>query len=697
MGEETLINIFVEESEEILEELEIDLIQLEGNPQDDELINKIFRSMHTLKGSAGLTGLTDIADFVHHAEDVLDKIRNHSLQINYEIISLLLESRDIIEAMVKQIFNPEYHVDQQKVIEISTAFKFFLEAPVSNQGAKDFVEEKQKLSEEDSVYRIKLKLNNNLFETGTDPLGLIKELSDFCDVLDINVNLSRIPEIYELNPEGCYLTLTIFVKTSDSLKRLQDVFIFIEFYNEIEIEEVTEDFKDGLDQTLAEKLTGEILVERGIVEEEDIEEALEEQNRIGEILSKRGKVSKKQVEKVVGEQTKVRNIKEKSSIKVDTYKLEQLMNSMAELVISQAKVRDLVFQFHNNKETEFVTAFDEVDKRIKDLQEEIMKVRMVPIGDTFIRFKRLVRDLSKKQGKEIALEIKGKETELDKNIIEQIADPLKHMIRNSIDHGIELPEEREQEGKNRVGKITLSAYHKEGSIIIKVVDDGAGLDKDKILRKAIDKGIVNREDKLKDEDIYQLIFAPGFSTAQVVTETSGRGVGMDVVRSNIERLRGTVNISTALNQGTTFKIKLPLTLAIIDGMAIKVGEENFIIPMNAIYEFIQPAPEHLKTVKGKGEVVKVRDNYITLTRLHSLFNIEAKETDPTKAIVVVVHDEGKKTCLLVDEILGQQQAVVKSLEDNYTYVEGMAGATILGNGNVAMILDISTIIKMALR
>ena len=540
-------------------------------------------------------------------------------------------------------------------------------------------------------------MNNNLFETGTDPLGLIKELSDFCDVLDVNVNLSRIPEIYELNPEGCYLTLTIFVKTSDSLKRLQDVFIFIEFYNEIEIEEVTDDFKDGLDQTLAEKLTGEILVERGIVEEEDIEEALEEQNRIGEILSKRGKVSKKQVEKVVGEQTKVRNIKEKSSIKVDTYKLEQLMNSMAELVISQAKVRDLVFQFHNNKETEFVTAFDEVDKRIKDLQEEIMKVRMVPIGDTFIRFKRLVRDLSKKQGKEIALEIKGKETELDKNIIEQIADPLKHMIRNSIDHGIELPEEREQEGKNRVGKITLSAYHKEGSIIIKVVDDGAGLDKDKILRKAIDKGIVNREDKLKDEDIYQLIFAPGFSTAQVVTETSGRGVGMDVVRSNIERLRGTVNISTALNQGTTFKIKLPLTLAIIDGMAIKVGEENFIIPMNAIYEFIQPAPEHLKTVKGKGEVVKVRDNYITLTRLHSLFNIEAKETDPTKAIVVVVHDEGKKTCLLVDEILGQQQAVVKSLEDNYTYVEGMAGATILGNGNVAMILDISTIIKMALR
>jgi two-component system chemotaxis sensor kinase CheA len=697
MGEETLINIFVEESEEILEELEIDLIQLEGNPQDDELINKIFRSMHTLKGSAGLTGLTDIADFVHHAEDVLDKIRNHSLQINYEIISLLLESRDIIEAMVKQIFNPEYHVDQQKVAEISTAFKFFLEAPVSNQGAKDFVEEKQKLSEEDSVYRIKLKLNNNLFETGTDPLGLIKELSDFCDVLDVNVNLSRIPEIYELNPEGCYLTLTIFVKTSDSLKRLQDVFIFIEFDNEIEIEEVTDDFKDGLDQTLAEKLTGEILVERGIVEEEDIEEALEEQNRIGEILSKRGKVSKKQVEKVVGEQTKVRNIKEKSSIKVDTYKLEQLMNSMAELVISQAKVRDLVFQFHNNKETEFVTAFDEVDKRIKDLQEEIMKVRMVPIGDTFIRFKRLVRDLSKKQGKEIALEIKGKETELDKNIIEQIADPLKHMIRNSIDHGIELPEEREQEGKNRVGKITLSAYHKEGSIIIKVVDDGAGLDKDKILRKAIDKGIVNREDKLKDEDIYQLIFAPGFSTAQVVTETSGRGVGMDVVRSNIERLRGTVNISTALNQGTTFKIKLPLTLAIIDGMAIKVGEENFIIPMNAIYEFIQPAPEHLKTVKGKGEVVKVRDNYITLTRLHSLFNIEAKETDPTKAIVVVVHDEGKKTCLLVDEILGQQQAVVKSLEDNYTYVEGMAGATILGNGNVAMILDISTIIKMALR
>lgn len=697
MGGETLINIFVEESKEILEELEIDLLQLEGNPQDNELINKIFRGMHTLKGSAGLTGLTDIADFVHHAEDVLDKVRNHSLQINYEIISLLLESRDIIEGMVEQIFNPEYHVDQQKVDEISTAFKFFLETPAQSGETEDSREESHKDSELDSIYRIKLKLNDDLFETGTDPLGLIKELSEFCEILDTNINLSRIPEIYELNPESCYLTVTLFVKTKDSLKRLKDVFIFIELDNEIEIEEVTEDFRGGMDHTLAEKLTGEILVERGIVEEADIEEALEEQNRIGEILSRRGKVSKKQVEKVVGEQTKVRTIKEKSSIKVDTDKLEQLMNSMAELVISQAKVRDLVFQAHDNKETEFVTAFDEVDKRIKDLQEEIMKVRMVPIGDTFIRFKRLVRDLSKKQGKEIVLEIKGKETELDKNIIEEIADPLKHMIRNSIDHGIELPEAREKQGKDRVGKITLSAYHKEGSIIIKISDDGFGLDKDKILKKAIDKGIVNKEDKLKDEEIYQLIFAPGFSTAQVVTETSGRGVGMDVVRSNIERLRGTINISTAPCQGTTFKIKLPLTLAIIDGMAIKVGEEDFIIPMNAIYEFIQPKPEHLKTIKAKGEAVKVRDDYITLTRLHSLFNIQAKETDPTKAIVVVVHDEGKKTCLLVDEILGQQQAVVKSLEDNYTYVEGMAGATILGNGNVAMILDISTIIKMSLR
>ncbi|TDX47825.1 chemotaxis protein CheA [Orenia marismortui] len=700
MGEEALVNIFIEEAKEILGELEIDLLQLENETENQELINKIFRSMHTLKGSAGLTGLSKIADFVHHAEDLLDQIRNNYLEINGEIISLLLESRDIVEEMLQEIINPGYVIDDQKIQEITKSFKYFLERKNSEEfNSKDAANKLEKSKVDEKVYRIKLKLNENVFETGTDPLALIKELEEFSEVLDNNINLSRIPEIYEMDPEKCYLTFTLLIKTQASIDRIREVFIFIEFDNEIEIEEITEnfDFDQGLDISLADKLTGEILVEKGIITEDDVKDALEEQKKLGQILADSGKVSEKQIEKVVKEQKESRNVQEKSSIKVDTNKLEKLMNTMSELVISQAKVRELAFKEDGHKNTELLTAFDEVEKWIKDLQEEIMKVRMVPIANTFMRFRRLVRDLSRKQGKEIVLDIKGKETELDKNIIEKIADPLKHMIRNAIDHGIELAVEREEAGKSKEGKITLNAYHKEGHIVIEISDDGQGLDKAKILEKAKKKGIVGQKDDLKDEEIYNLIFAPGFSTAQKITETSGRGVGMDVVRSNIEKLRGTVNISTQRGKGTTFKLKLPLTLAIIDGMVVKVGEETFIIPLNSIYEFIQPLKKDLKTVKGKGEVVRVRDEYITLTRLHKVFNLEAKETDPTKAIVVIVHDEGKKTCLLVDEIIGQQQAVVKSLEENYTYVEGMAGATILGNGSVAMILDIATVIKMATR
>ncbi|WP_018247229.1 chemotaxis protein CheA [Orenia marismortui] len=700
MGEEALVNIFIEEAKEILGELEIDLLQLENETENQELINKIFRSMHTLKGSAGLTGLSKIADFVHHAEDLLDQIRNDYLEINGEIISLLLESRDIVEEMLQEIINPGYVIDDQKIHEISKSFKCLLKSKNSEEvNFKNTANKLEKSKVDEKVYRIKLKLNENVFETGTDPLALIKELEDFSEVIDNNINLSRIPEIYEMDPEKCYLTFTLLIKTQVSIDRIKEVFIFIEFDNEIEIEEITEnfDFDQGLDISLADKLTGEILVEKGIITEDDVKDALEEQKKLGQILADSGKVSEKQIEKVVKEQKESRNVQEKSSIKVDTNKLEKLMNTMSELVISQAKVRELAFKEGGHKNTELLTAFDEVEKWIKDLQEEIMKVRMVPIANTFMRFRRLVRDLSRKQGKEIVLDIRGKETELDKNIIEKIADPLKHMIRNAIDHGIELPAEREEAGKSKEGKITLNAYHKEGHIVIEISDDGQGLDKEKILEKAKKKGVVGQKDDLKDEEIYNLIFAPGFSTAQKITETSGRGVGMDVVRSNIEKLRGTVNISTRLGKGTTFKLKLPLTLAIIDGMVVKVGEETFIIPLNSIYEFIQPLKKDLKTVKGKGEVVKVRDEYITLTRLHKVFNLEAKATDPTKAIVVIVHDEGKKTCLLVDEIIGQQQAVVKSLEENYTYVEGMAGATILGNGSVAMILDIATVIKMATR
>jgi two-component system chemotaxis sensor kinase CheA len=693
LSEGNLLNIFIEEAKEILEKLEIDLLKLENEPTNQELINKIFRAMHTLKGSAGLAGLSNIADFVHHGEDLLDQIRDGLLDINPEIINLLLETRDITENMVQAVANPDYEIDEEGKREVSKSLRYFIIEDDSSQ-------EKEKIKKEEKgekVYKIGIQFNSELFQTGTDPLLLVDELSELGEIMETNFNITKIPEIYELNPEECYLSLTILFKTEATLEEIEDVFIFIEFDSKVEIENVTKNFAEDINISLADKKTGEILVEKGILTEEDVKEALSRQKKLGEILTEEGKVGEKQIEKVVNEQKQSREIQKKSTIKVETDKLEVLMNSMAELVISQAKVKELALNDEVDKsEMELITSLDEVDKRIRNLQEEIMNARMVPIGNTFLRFRRLVRDLSKEQGKEIELEIKGKETELDKKIIEKIGDPLKHLIRNSIDHGIETPEVREEKGKSRKGKITLNAYHQEGNIIIEITDDGQGLDKDNILEEAKQKELIESNQQLDDEEIWQLICEPGLSTNEEVTETSGRGVGMDVVSSNLKKLRGKISISSEKDEGTIFKLKIPLTLAIIDGMAIKVGSEHFIIPLTSVVEFIQPLSQHLKTVKGKGEVVKVRNEYIALMRLYELFDLKPKEKDPTEGILVIVQEAGKKICLFVEEILGQNQAVVKSLEDNYTYVEGLSGATILGDGSVAMILDVATIIRMAL-
>ena len=695
MSDDQLLQVFIEEANDILADLDTNLIELEDNPHDQDLINEIFRSLHTLKGSASLTGLTDIADFVHHGEDLLDQVRNGELEINSEIINLLLQVHDLVEDMVKEVTTAGFEVDKEAVAEVEESLKFFLnhDSSASPQEA-----EQESGTEGEQIYKIKLNFNEELFATGTDPVMLLEELAELGEIIDSNINLTKIPEVYDLNPEKCHLNVTVLLKTEEAREEIEDVFVFVEMDSEIEITNVTDHFSNDLDVSLADKLTGEILVDRGIVEEEDIEEALSQQDKLGDLLEKSGKVSKEQVDKVVQEQKKSKEVKEKSTIKVDTDKLEDLMNSMAELVISQSKVKELILnKLDLNANIEINNALDEVDKKIRSLQEEVMNTRMIPIGSTFMRFKRLVRDLSQEQGKEVNLEIKGKETELDKTVIEEIGDPLKHMIRNSIDHGIEMPDEREERGKSRAGTITLNAYHKEGKVIIEIKDDGQGLDKDQILAKARENGIVEEDEELKEREIYNLIMEPGFSTSEEITETSGRGVGMDVVKSNIEKLRGSVKISSEKGEGTTFRLKLPLTLAIIDGMKVKIGDEYFIIPLNSIVEFIQPFEKQLKTVEGKGEVVKIRDKYVILSRLCNLLDIEADVSDPTEGIVIIVHDEGREICLLVDEILGQQQAVIKSLEDNYTYVEGLSGAAILGDGNVAMILDIATIINMAFR
>jgi len=695
MVEENLQQIFIEEATDLLKDLENSLIELEDRPTDFELVNQIFRAMHTIKGSAALTGMTEISDFVHHAEDLLDQIRHETIDVNPDIIDILLKSTDVIKAMVNSLYDSSIIVSKRRKEELIESINFFK----VEDNSKDLETQKKEVptDEKEKVFKVKLDLNESFFSTGTDPILLIEDLAELGRILDININLTRIPELFELKAENCYLKWQLILRTKETEEKIHEVFLFVESDNHISIEEVTEDFEGDFDKTLADKLTGEILVERGILDAKDIRESLETQNKLGDILENQGKVAKEQIEKVVEEQSQSRKIQEKSKIKVDADKLENLINSMADLVISQARLRELTINTHEKVSMELSNALDEMDTKIRSLQEDIMSTRMIPVGNTFIRYKRLVRDLSQEQNKDVNFILKGKETELDKTVIEKIADPLKHMIRNAIDHGIETPEVRVKAGKNPEARLELNAYHKEGKVIIEVSDDGSGLDQEKILNKAIENGIVQPEDELSESAIYNLIMAPGFSTKEVVTETSGRGVGMDVVKNNIENLRGSINIMSKKGKGTTFRLKLPLTLAIIDGMKVKVGKEYFIIPLNSIMEFIRPKPEDFKTVESKGEVIQIRENYLSLARLYKILDLEPNVIDPSKGLVVVVQEDNKQICILVDEIIGQQQAVIKSLEDNYTYVEGMAGAAILGDGNVAMILDIATIIRMSIK
>ncbi|MFW5982238.1 MAG: chemotaxis protein CheA, partial [Halanaerobiaceae bacterium] len=428
---------------------------------------------------------------------------------------------------------------------------------------------------------------------------------------------------------------------------------------------------------------------------------LDRQKRLGDILVEEVKVTDKQINKIVKKQRESREALQSKTVRVDGSKLKEMINLVAELVIKQSRLKDLVInklgesneQKVNKQEIE--ATIQEVDKTIRDLQEKIMQANMVAVGDTFVRFRRLVRDLAEQAGKDIELKLIGTETELDKKVIEKIVDPLKHMIRNAVDHGIETVEERKAKGKSEKAVIKLSALQQEGGIIIEVEDDGRGLDASKIRKKAIENNLISESDSLSDEEIYQLIFEPGFSTSDSVSELSGRGVGMDVVATNIKELQGKVELKSEAGKGTKFIIKLPLTLAIIDGMLVKVANQLLIIPLSALVEFIELKLEQIKKVKEKGQVIAVRGNYIPLYFLDKLLNFDAESSNGKSNLVAIVKNEDTEIAISLDEILGQQQVVIKSLEKNFVNLKGISGATILGNGNVALILDIQALINLA--
>lgn len=686
-----LTQVFLEESEEEIRELETGLIRLEEEGEDDDTINRVFRAAHTIKGSAGLVGFEPVSNFTHTIENILDRIRNHELKITKKLISHLLESVDVLKRMIAASAEGE-ELDPALVEEVTNRLKRF-SRPEATAGEGPA---KEKPTREERIFSIFMGLKADIFHTGQDPLMLIRELADIGEIVEVLPYTSSIPDFYNLIPTTCYTSWEIRLKTRQPASEIQNIFIFVVDENEIRIADITDQYKGGVDLSLAEKPIGEILVERGHVKAEDINETLREHKTTGEALVEKGKVPKAVVEKVAKEQTESRKAVKASTIRVDTDKLDKLVNLVGEMVISVARLSQLASEVRDDKVSRTLLNANAALERIsRDLQEQVMRVRMVPVEGTFNRFRRVVRDLAFEQGKKIDLKMSGTETELDKNVIEQIGDPLKHMIRNSIDHGIEAPQDRRAAGKPESGTIWLKAFQREGYIFIEISDDGRGINKDKLLAKAREKGLANPDKTYTDDEIYQFMFAPGLSTADKVSELSGRGVGMDVVKKNIEVLRGTVDVRSDIGQGSTFTIRLPLTLAIIDGMMVKVGHEVLTVPLSVIDKSVRPKATEIKTVEGKGELVDIRGDYLPLVRLYQLFDIPTDKTDPTQALVIIVQSTKSRYGILVDDVMGQTQAVIKSLDKNFRKIDGTSGATILGDGRVSLILDIHGIERMA--
>ena len=686
------IETYRQEAEELLDDIEETVLDLEQNPEDEETINRLFRAMHTIKGSGAMFGFDDIADFTHHIETALDKVRQGSVRVNKELINLILASRDQIISML-QAADSGMPVDSTLSEQIISS----LNALLSDSGDKESLVSKDAASlpavnnseGKEVTWRIRFRPDSGIFASGMDPALLIDELRDLgeCTVV---AQTEDIPAIDELNPEQCYIFWDIVLTTSRGIDAVKDVFIFVDDESEIKIDKIASE----ADVEDIHKRLGEILVERGDVTTDRINEALGSQKQIGELLIESGAVPQGRVESALTEQQAVKKRKftaRAASVRVPADRLDNLINLVGELVITQARLTQVSAGIDN---IELAGPVEEIERLSGELRDCVLDIRMLPIGTTFSKFKRLVRDLSAELGKDIALVTEGAETELDKTVIERLDDPLVHLIRNSIDHGIESPEERRAADKPESGTIRLSAAHKGANVIIRIEDDGKGLDAETIKSKAVERGLIEPDAEMSESEIFDLIFAPGFSMSDRVTSVSGRGVGMDVVKRKIDALRGSIEITSEKTKGTTITLALPLTLAIIEGLLVETGEDRFVLPLSLVEECVELTKTDIANAHGR-HMIPVRGELIPYVRLGEMFAMS--DGKPSIEHIVIVHNDDHRIGIVVDKVIGEHQTVIKSLGKMYKDVEGISGATIMGDGRVALIVDVPKVIRCAER
>ncbi len=667
--------VFFEESFEGLEVMESGLLSMDPGAADAEEINAIFRAAHSIKGGSGTFGFSDIAAFTHVMETLLDEMRDGRRQVTSEALEVLLRSVDVLREMLaassgKGVLDEVLMKEQQQELEAVLNDQ----AGISTAGS-DADTRVETTSREVTGWHVVFRPLKNMMRTGNDPLRIIRELAGLGE-LEVKGDISLLPEFEQLDPEECHLSWDLRLRASVGREAIDEIFDWVEDECDLAIMPLDGDESATLESSA------------------DTPDALEVSTPDPKPERRAGN-NRRMGDRRVKERG-AQGAATSSSIRVDIDKIDGLINMVGELVITQSMLSMLGNNFHTGQLEKLRDGLDQMARHTRELQESVMQIRMLPISFTFSRFPRLVHDLSAKMGKKIALKMNGENTEVDKTVIEKIGDPLVHLVRNSLDHGIEMPDARVAAGKPETGTVELNAYHKGGSIVIEIRDDGKGLDADHIRRKAIEKGLIGEDDKLGDEQIYELIFQPGFSTANQVSDLSGRGVGMDVVRRNINELGGHIEIESELGRGSAIIIRLPLTLAILDGQTISVGDEIYIVPLISIIESLQVDPKNIKLIAGRGETLKLRDEYLPIVRLHEIFGIEGyRAQELGDGLLVVVEGDGRRCGILVDDLIGQQQVVIKSLEANYERVDGVSGATILGDGSVALILDIPGVMRLA--
>lgn len=704
------LQTFFAESRSLLVDMEAGLLRLETVPDDEEAINALFRAAHTIKGSAGLFGLDDIVAFTHKAENVMDRVRNNELPMTEELAGLLLGCQDHIGRLLDIAGDEgEMNVETRQQGEALTARLLLClgeqaaslpaeaKAPVENLGGNRSAGD---------TWHISLRFSRDVFKNGMDPLSFIRYLGTLGEIIHLTTLGDALPAAKQFDAESCYLGFEIRLRSNADKARIENVFEFVRDDCQLRILPPGCRVTDyaSLIESLPESniRLGDILVACGAVTERELEEALAQQEcqiarehipqQLGEILVARQFVQPELVDAALSKQkdTRQRQAQESKFIRVHADKLDCLINLVGELVIAGAGVSLMAAR---NKDGAMVESVSGMARLVEDIRDNAMRLRMVEIGETFNRFRRVVRDVSKEIGKDIELVINGADTELDKTVIEKIGDPLTHLVRNALDHGIESADVRLVRGKPAKGTLQLNAFHESGGIVIEVVDDGGGLNRERILAKARDKGLIQEGEILNDCDVWNLIFEPGFSTVEQVSNLSGRGVGMDVVRRNIEALRGTVEIDSREGEGSTFRVRLPLTMAIIDGFLMGVADTHYVVPLDMVLECV----EMNGGVDGEAgrDYLNLRGEVLPLLNVKKHFKLQGRAS--RRENVVVVNAGGRKAGLVVDELKGEFQAVIKPMGKLFEQIRGISGSTILGSGEVALVLDVPVLQDEAAR